>query len=186
LPHGTRIAIAANGSVTLLSHPSLTGINTGTGLSGVTQWHNAFQARAYLTSVNPKEGEQPNKDLREIRFLKNQYGKCDDSLVLRWDRGIFRPVEGQTNLEKVAQETTAEDVFLDLIRRFTREGRNAGCASGRSYGPALFAKEDEAIKVGLKTKELEAAMRRLFAAGKIWNEPYGRPSRLQHRLAINA
>jgi hypothetical protein len=33
----TRIAIVANGSVTLLSHPSLTGIATDTGLSGSTQ-----------------------------------------------------------------------------------------------------------------------------------------------------
>jgi hypothetical protein len=66
----------------------------------------------YLTSANPKEGEQPDQELREIRFMKNQYGKCDDSIVLRWDRGIFRPLEGQTTLQKAAQEGKADDVFL--------------------------------------------------------------------------
>ena len=37
----THLAMAANGAVNLIAHPSLTGINTDTGLSGSTQWHNA-------------------------------------------------------------------------------------------------------------------------------------------------
>ena len=44
----TKIAIVANGSVVLVSHPSLTGINTDTGLSGTTAWHNSVRARAYM------------------------------------------------------------------------------------------------------------------------------------------
>jgi 5S rRNA maturation endonuclease (ribonuclease M5) len=39
-----RLAIDGNCSVLLLSHPSLTGINTGTGLSGSTGWHNSVRA----------------------------------------------------------------------------------------------------------------------------------------------
>src|SRR6516165_6940875 len=56
----TRIAMAANGAVNLISHPSLTGINTDSGLSGTTQWHNAVRARFYMRSVNPEPGEQPD------------------------------------------------------------------------------------------------------------------------------
>jgi hypothetical protein len=41
----TRIAIVTRGSLVLISHPSLTGIETKTGLSGSTQWHNAVRAR---------------------------------------------------------------------------------------------------------------------------------------------
>jgi hypothetical protein len=33
----TRLAIVANGALVLITHPSLTGINTGSGLSGSTQ-----------------------------------------------------------------------------------------------------------------------------------------------------
>jgi hypothetical protein len=55
---------------------------------------------------------------------------------------------------------------------------------GTSYAPALFAKEDEAIKAGLGNKNLAAAMRELFKAEKIWNEPYGRPSRPSYRIMI--
>src|SRR5215471_9661527 len=53
-------------------------------------------------------------------------------------------------------------------------------AIGRDYGtcaPALFAQEDEAKRVNLHIRDLETAMRRLFAAGNIWNEPYGRSTR---------
>ena len=71
----TRIAIVANGSVTLISHPSLTGISSDTGLSGNTAWHNAVRARFYLKGLKPDAAdEQPNTDLRELVFKKNQYG----------------------------------------------------------------------------------------------------------------
>ena len=45
-----RLAIVSNGSVLLLTHPSLTGINTGTGLSGSTAWHNSVRSRMYMTA----------------------------------------------------------------------------------------------------------------------------------------
>src|SRR5262249_39165349 len=64
----TRLAIVANGAVVLISHPSLTGIATDTGLSGNTQWHAAVRARFYLKGVKPDPGEQPDGDLRELVF----------------------------------------------------------------------------------------------------------------------
>jgi hypothetical protein len=36
----------------------------------------------------------------------------------------------------------------------------------------------------INSKAFEAAMRRLFKAGKIWNEPCGKPSRPSYRIAI--
>jgi RecA-family ATPase len=41
----TAVARVANGALVLISHPSLTGINSDTGLSGNTAWHNAVRAR---------------------------------------------------------------------------------------------------------------------------------------------
>ena len=37
----TKLAIAANGAVVLVTHPSLTGINSDSGLSGSPAWHNS-------------------------------------------------------------------------------------------------------------------------------------------------
>ena len=78
----TRMAMVACGAVSLIAHPSLTGINTETGLSGTTQWHNAVRARMWLRSPKTEPGEQPDTDLREIVF--NEAGA--DSPVLRWVR----------------------------------------------------------------------------------------------------
>ena len=51
----------------LISHPSLTGIKTETGLSGSTQWHNAVRARFYLKGIRSQNGQQePTGNLREI------------------------------------------------------------------------------------------------------------------------
>jgi RecA-family ATPase len=144
------------------------------------------RARAYLKGVNPEPGEQPDDDLREIVFKKNQYGKLGESIVLRYQDGMFLPVPGMTSLNKMAEERKADDVFLDLLRRFEKEGRHVSHRSGTTYAPSLFAREDEAKRANLGSKALEAAMRRLFKGGKIHNEQYGRPSRPHYRIAIKS
>jgi RecA-family ATPase len=180
----TRLAAAANGAVNLIAHPSLTGINTDTGLSGSTQWHNAVRARMWLRSPKTEPGEQPDTDLREIIFKKNNYGPVSENIVLRWKDGLFLPVPGMASLDRAAQELKADDIFLSLLRRFALENRSVSDRKGTNYAPALFAKEDEAKKVGLKNNALADAMRRLFAAGKIWNEPYKRDGKNSFRLGL--
>jgi RecA-family ATPase len=182
--HMQALGMAAGGSVTILSHPSLSGINSGSGISGSTAWHGAFRFRQYLTGIKPEAGEQPDTDLRQLEFRKNQYGPLGETIVLRYRNGLFLPLPGVASLDKLAQEAKADDVFLDLLRRFAKDNRNVSDKASPTYAPALFAKEDEAKKAGLNRKQLEAAMRRLFATGKIWNEPCGKPSRPSYRLAI--
>src|SRR5262245_20113076 len=75
----TRLAMLANGSLNLISHPSLTGINTDTGLSGNTQWHNAVRARMYLRGVKSESGAEINASgPRELVFKKNQARQIGD------------------------------------------------------------------------------------------------------------
>jgi RecA-family ATPase len=179
----TQLAIVANGSVVLISHPSQAGITSDSGISGSTQWHNAVRARFYLKGIKPESGEPTDTDVRELVFKKNNYGPIAESIVVRYQNGLFLPVAGVASLDKMAQEQRAEEVFLDLLARFTRENRNVGVKTGTSYAPALFAREDEAKKLGLTSKALEAAMRRLFKDEKVWNEPYGRPARPSYRVA---
>jgi hypothetical protein len=76
-------------------NPSLTGINTDTGLSGTTQWHNAVRARFYMKSVKPEDGEQPDTDLRKVVFKKNNYSAISESIVLRYTNGLFLPLPGK-------------------------------------------------------------------------------------------
>jgi RecA-family ATPase len=180
----TRIAIAANGAVSLIAHPSLTGIATDTGLSGNTQWHNAVRARLYMKGVKPETGEQPDNDLRELVFKKNQYGPMSESIPLKYTNGLFLPLPGRGFLDRAAQEAKADELFLDLLRRFTRENRNVSDKTGPTYAAALFAREQEARAAHIGGHQFAESMRRLFKAEKIHNESYGKPSRPHYRLAV--
>jgi RecA-family ATPase len=181
--HMQALAMVAGGSVTVLSHPSLSGINSGSGISGSTAWHGAFRFRQYLTSVKSDPGEQPDSDLRQLEFKKNQYGPIGESVVLRYQRGLFLPEGGVASLDKFAREQKAEEIFLALLVRYDREGRNVSDKpTSPTYAPAAFRREKEAS--GFRKEALADAMRRLFAAGKIHIESYGKPSRPYSRIRI--
>jgi RecA-family ATPase len=176
------MAIAANTAVIVAAHPSLTGINSGTGLSGSTAWHNSVRARAYMTSCKTEDGDEPDKALRKIEFLKSNYGPVAETVTVRWKNGVFVPEAKAGSLEKYAADAKADDVFLRLLKRFNRQDRTVGEKPGTSYAPALFEAEPEAKVAGLKRSALAEAMRRQFAANKIHIQPYGRPSRRHLRL----
>lgn len=181
--HMQSLAMVADGSVTILSHPSLSGTASGSGLSGSTAWHGAFRFRQYLKGVRAADGEQPDGDLRELEFKKNQYGPTGETIVLRYQRGLFLPEGGISNLDKVAKEQRADETFVALLARYTRESRNVSDKpTSHNYAPTNFCKESEAK--GLRKSDLEAAMRRLFATSKIRVETYGKPSRPYSRLIL--
>jgi RecA-family ATPase len=181
--HMQKLAMVAEGSVTILSHPSLSGIASGSGISGSTAWHGAFRFRQYLKGIKPSDGEQPDGDLRELEFKKNQYGPTGETIVLRYQRGLFLPEAGLSNLDNLARVQRAEEAFLSLLNRYDREGRNVSDKENSpNYAPKAFVKEKEAA--GLRKSDLMTAMLGLFSARKIRVESYGRPSRPYSRLRI--
>jgi RecA-family ATPase len=91
------LAMVAGSSVTVLSHPSLAGISSGSGISGSTAWHGAFRFRQYLKGIKQENGEKPDGDLRELEFKKNQYGPTAGTIVLRYPRGLFLPEAGMSS-----------------------------------------------------------------------------------------
>jgi RecA-family ATPase len=184
--HMQALAKVANGSVTVLSHPSLSGMASGSGISGSTAWHGAFRFRQYLTSVKPTDGEQPETDLRELQFKKNQYGPLGESIVVRYRGGLFLPEAGITNLEKVAREAKVDDIFLSGLRQIVRQGREAVYGhTSPEFGPTLIAELPETKKEGVRKKELTDAMNRLLAADKIHiGRTDDRPSRAKKCLVL--
>jgi RecA-family ATPase len=177
------LAMVARGSTTVLSHPSLQGIASGSGISGSTAWHGAFRFRQYLKGIKAADGEQPNSDLREIEFKKNQYGPTDETITLRYQRGLFLPVAAMGSLDKLAAEQDAENLFLELLDKFQAQGRNVSHhKTSNSYAPTVFAKDPKAKAPGIRNA-LADAMERLFAASRIRVEEYGRPSSPSTRLA---
>jgi RecA-family ATPase len=185
--HMQALAKVAGGSVTVLSHPSLSGMASGSGISGSTAWHGAFRFRQYLTGVKATtgDGEQPENDLRELKFKKNQYGPLGETIVLRYQNGLFLPEAGISSLDKLAREARAQEMFLEMLHRFSGQGRNLGDKpNAPNYAPTAFAKEADAKSHKIRKPDFEVAMRTLFQAGKIHVESYGRPSRPASKLAL--
>jgi RecA-family ATPase len=170
------LAIDAGSAVLMATHPSLTGITSGSGSSGSTAWHNSVRARMYL-QASPTD----DKTLRVLEVKKNNYGPVTATVVLRWKDGVYVAIDPQQeSLDLSAEHTKADGAFLDLLDRFTREGRNVGASSNApNYGPASFEKED----CGFNRKQLDAAMRRLFAAQKIRVESYRQSGHDRQRIA---
>jgi RecA-family ATPase len=178
-----KMAMQANAYIIINSHPSLTGINSGSGLSGSTGWHNSVRARAYLTTVKTDRDEEPDPTLRRLEFKKSNYGPIARSIDLRWERGVYVPVAGIGSVEKMAKEHTAERLFVALLDRFNSQGRHVDAkAASKNYAPTVFGKESEAKRYGLRKADLEGAMRRLFEASQIVVVPYGSPCRGTTRL----
>ena len=140
-----RLAIVADGSVVLLSHPSLTGINTGTGISGSTAWHNSVRARMYMTAPKIESGEQPDTDVREIQFKKSNYGRVADSMVLRYQHGLFLPEAGLSNIDKARQEAAVDDAFIAIAKKLESHGEELSAAqTSHGYAPTIIVRQPEA------------------------------------------
>jgi RecA-family ATPase len=177
------MAIAAGSGLLLTSHPSLTRISSGTGLSGSTAWNASVRSRLYFKRAKTEKDEEPDPDLRVLEVMKSNYGPAGETITLKWKNGLFLPVAGPTSLEKLAAEQAAEQLFLTLLGEFNQQGRNTSAKpNAPTYAPTLFAKEKQARERGIRKLGFEVAMRSLFAANIICAEPYGPPSRGTSKL----
>jgi RecA-family ATPase len=184
--HMQALALVAGGSVTILSHPSLTGVQSGSGISGSTAWHGAFRFRQYLKGVKPDGGEQPDDDIRELEFKKNQYGPKGESVIVRYQSGLFLPERGISSLDKLAREAVVDEAFLTGLRTLIEQGRDAmeGHTSP-GYGPTLIAGLPSIKAQRIRKRELEQAQERLLAANKVHiGKTDGPPSKAKRRINL--
>jgi hypothetical protein len=177
-----RLGIDSDSAVVISAHPSLEGIRSGSGISGSTQWFNSIRAQMYLKSPDEDDEDADDQsDLRELQFLKNH--RKGHSIRLQWKNGLYLPVVSPGTLNALAAEQKADNLFLTLLRRFTKEGRNVSDKSGTSYAPAQFTKQKEAKAAKATNKMLADAMERLFETGRIKLLTEGPPSHPRTRLA---
>jgi RecA-family ATPase len=177
------LAMTADAGLLLTSHPSLTGIATGTGLSGSTAWNASVRSRLYLKRATTAKDEEPDPNLRVLEVMKNNYGPVGETMMLRWKDGLFLPTPTLGSFEKLGREQKVDDLFLMLLNRWNEQGRNVSEKhKANSYAPGRFAEEPEAKADHVSKRELAEGMERLFRANRIRREPYGPPSRDWSRL----
>ncbi|HWL69430.1 MAG TPA: AAA family ATPase [Geminicoccus sp.] len=74
-------------AVLALGHPSVSGMNSGSGQSGSTAWNNTFRSRIYLSRL---EGEEADPNGRLLSRKKANYAARDAEIRLQWHEGAFR------------------------------------------------------------------------------------------------
>jgi RecA-family ATPase len=150
-------------AVALVQHPSLSGLQDGTGRAGTTAWRNAGRWQHNFTI--PKNEDDDYSDLRQLHLGKVNYGRPGEKLQLRWQRGVFVPVGAGNPLEQAAAEAPIDQAFLRCLDAATAQGRSISPNPSSSFAPTVFEKMPEAR--GIKRGGFEMAMQRLLSAGTI-------------------
>lgn len=158
------LAIEYDCAVVLLSHPSLSGMNSGTGTSGSTGWNNSVRSRLYLERVT-QDGYEANPDARVLRTMKANYGRIGGEIGMTWRNGVFVADAPETGLDRMATGMKAERVFVKLLRVHTEQGRRVNDKGGTSYAPKAFAEHPQAE--GVTKRAFKSAMEALLADGKV-------------------
>jgi RecA-family ATPase len=178
------ICIEIGTAVILLAHPSLTGISSGSGLSGSTAWNNSVRSRLYLKTEKKKEkGESEDEDdedangdsARILEFMKSNYSALAAPVKLVWRDGLLVPEQTLPKLsplESANLEQRARDLFLDLLKRYNKQDRPVSYKeTARNFAPNVFAELDEVkllhSAMMQRKKLLRKAMDHLLDKGRI-------------------
>ncbi|OWY04698.1 hypothetical protein B6V75_00660 [Thioclava sp. F1Mire-8] len=164
------LAIEYECAVVLLAHPSLTGLNSGTGASGSTAWSNSVRSRLYLRRVKD-DGYEADPDARILETMKANYGRTGEEIGLTWMGGVFVP-DAPTREER---NSKAERVFLSLLAEHTKQGRKVSPKASSAYAPKVFAGLPGSE--GVSKRAFQAAMEQLLSNGAIRVEEEGPPSK---------
>ncbi len=178
-------AIKHEMSVLLLSHPSLTGINSGSGMSGSTAWNNSVRSRLYLERVFIDKIEA-DSDVRRLTSKKTNYSKKGEMIMLRWKDWVFVrddiANDSPATLGAQSVQMQAERVFLELLGRYCEQGRYVNSSGGTTYAPTAFARDPDAK--GISKAAFRNAMNKLFRDKKIKTVEFGPPSKRRSRIEV--
>jgi RecA-family ATPase len=167
-----------------LAHPSLNGLNTGTGTSGSTAWNNSVRSRLYFEPAKANDGTEPDPDLRTLSVRKANYGPKGMPTAVRWKAGAYVMEGGTSSLDRMALKVKAETTFLDLLRQFNTQGQDVSASKSPTYAPAVFARHPKSDGIG--KAHFDAAMQDLLSRQEIRIEISGPPSRQRSRLICGA
>ncbi|MEI5682336.1 MULTISPECIES: AAA family ATPase [unclassified Mesorhizobium] len=176
-----KLAMEIDCAILLLSHPSVSGMQSGTGSSGSTAWNNSARSRLYLTRP---EGADADPDARILTNKKNNYGKVGGEIRLRWQDGAFVLDDGKPSIASGLLNRRADEAFRDLLSAINRSGQRVASTRGVNYAPAVMAERPDSG--GIPKKQFETAMQRLLASGivkVVWEGP---PSKQRQRLLVSA
>jgi RecA-family ATPase len=99
-----------NATVILLAHPSLSGLSSGSGLSGSTAWENSVRSRSYLHS------DDDDNSIRTLSRMKSNYSGigADSDIKLIWDEGVLCVPTTTEHFDKINNIPLKNDIILEV------------------------------------------------------------------------
>lgn len=174
-----RLAASFGGSVIALGHPSLSGLSSGSGMSGSTAWNNAVRSRLYLRYHDrDKRG-----NVRELETMKSNYAAKGSLLKIKWDRGAFSVIAGRTTVDEVntgwpsTMVPRLDDAAESATIKALNECAGVSLSPGRTsvnYAPKVLKNRCPELLADLTAVEVADAITRLERKGKIRHGEIGR------------
>lgn len=175
------LALKHKCAVVVLAHPSLTGMGSGSGLSGSTAWNASVRSRLYLERVI-EDGQESDHCRRRLVVKKANYGPVGTEFMLRWENGAFGLEGGTSGLDASAASMKAERVFLKLLRSYLEDGRHVSANPGPTYAPAVFATHPKSE--GVTKSMLKRAMEALFERKAIHVQTHGKGAKTRSHIEV--
>ena len=170
------LCLEINTAIVLLSHPSLSGIASGSGMSGSTGWNNSVRSRLYLKTPKKQDSddEDETSDVRVLETMKSNYGPIGEPIRLCWKDGLLLHEPSATPLQKMSLDANAQAIFLALLERYNKQEMTvSSTATSRNFAPKIFAEMPEAKALhgqqSTRKKLLRLAMEYLLLKERIYN-----------------
>jgi RecA-family ATPase len=145
-----------NATVVLLSHPSLAGLSSGSGLSGSTAWENSVRSRAYFS-----RDEGGDDDIRTLSRKKSNYSSSgkDTDLTLLWDAGVYQLPTTPDQVDRIEKTSLKNDILTEIEAAYIAQNPYTK-RGNRSHRSEIFA-----ANFGRKRGEITTLVNNLEAEG---------------------
>jgi RecA-family ATPase len=170
-----KVSVDYQTTIVLLSHPSLTGMASGTGTSGNTAWSNSVRSRLYMQRVK-EDGYEADKTARKLTVMKSNYGESGTEILMHYVDGYFEAEATSDALDRKSIDSKADRVYLKLLELHTQKSmRVSPNPSANNSACTVFGRSDE--RESITKKQFAAAQDRLQLRDEIHVQEEGPPSR---------
>ena len=161
------------GAVLLLVHPSVAGLQSGSGTSGSTAWNNSVRSRWYLEKPAQEkdaygDSGATNENIRILSQKKSNYSAVDPrGMELEWRDGVFQMKEGEGSFLRKLELSKLSKECLELIEHNAEKMIFLSIMPGaRNYAPR-FLKEKMRGKNSFN--DIKTVINQMFDDGRLVN-----------------
>jgi RecA-family ATPase len=187
------VSITRGCAIVFTAHPSVRGRSQGTFDSGSTGWEAKVRARLSLHDPGD-EGEDEDKrtprpptERRILTRQKANYARPGETIELICRNGVYTtaaldPEQAGLRDREPSRDAACEARFLELLAKVRDQGSYVHDANNvpSRYAPLVFTKRSDGVTYS--KAEYARAMQRLFVAGRLRLEPFGKPADEKRRL----